>query len=125
MPKQKKRWIVIGIVLVLVIAGLILAANWRTVGKQMANPLRGLLGVQAVAKIETVIFKVQDQIEQWKFDLGLAEAENPFGVAASPIEGSPTPASQVIPPTQTESPTPTENPAEPQSTVDPESLAEP
>ncbi len=75
MSKQKKRWITLGIILVFVVAGLIFVANWRSIGKQMANPLRGLLGVETVAQIETTIFKVQDQVEQWKFDLGLAEAE--------------------------------------------------
>lgn len=121
MRKQKKHWIWIGILAVVLVAGLFILANWRSVGTQMANPLRHLLGVQAVAQIETVIFKVQDQIEQWKFDLGLAEAENPFGTAANPIEGTPTPALEVIPPTETLAPTPTEDSAEPGSAADPES----
>ena len=79
MQKNKKRWIILGIVLIVSVAGVLFLANWRTIGKQMANPLRDLLGVEIVANIETAIFVVQDQIEQWKFDLGLAQAANPFG----------------------------------------------
>jgi len=101
MIKQRKRWIALGIILIIVIAGVLFIANWRTVGKQMANPLRHLLGVEAVAQIETSIFKVEDQIEQWKFNLGLAEAENPFGAAANPMGDEPTSAPEVIAPTAT------------------------
>jgi hypothetical protein len=79
MQKNKKRWIILGFVLIFTIAGFLFLANWRTIGKQMANPLRDLLGVEVVANIETTIFVVQDQIEQWKFDLGLTQAANPFG----------------------------------------------
>jgi len=101
MPKQKKHWITLGFIIFFIIAGLILAANWRTIGKQMANPLRDLLGIQAVAQIETAIFKVQDQIEQWKFDLGLAEAENPFEVPVNPGTENPTHVPDVLPPAET------------------------
>ncbi|MFN2234242.1 MAG: hypothetical protein ACK2U1_08430 [Anaerolineales bacterium] len=99
MQKNKNRWIILGIVLIFVVAGILLLANWRTIGKQMANPLRDLLGVEVVANIETVIFDVQDQIEQWKFDLGLAQASNPFGEVPDSEDGGSTQA--IVLPTQT------------------------
>ena len=120
MSIQKKRWITLGIILIILIAGVLFLANWRTIGKQMANPLRGLLGVEAVAQIETVIFKMQDQIEQWKFDLGLAEAENPFGTAVNPVESNPAQVSEVVAPTVTVHP-PTETPVSTSSQDDPAS----
>ncbi len=124
MSKQKKRWITLGIVLFFVIAGLSFVANWRTIGKQMANPLRALLGVEAVAQIETVIFKVQDQIDQWKYDLGLAEAENPFRMAVNPVESKPTETLEGIDPTETAAP-PAETPISTNPPGDSESTAEP
>jgi len=124
MPKQKKRWIILSIVLFFIATGLILAANWRTIGKQIANPLRDMLGVQAVAQIETAIFKVQDQIEHWKFDLGLAEAENPFEMNANPGDENPTQVLEVIPATETP-PMPTATPVPAVSSNDPDSTAIP
>jgi hypothetical protein len=79
MQKNKRRWNILGFVLIFTIAGFLFLANWRTIGKQMANPLRDLLGIEVVANIETAIFVVQDRIEQWKFNMGLAQAANPFG----------------------------------------------
>lgn len=124
MPKQKKRWITFGIILFFVVAGVLFIANWRTIGKQMANPLRDMLGVEAVAQIETTIFKVQDQIEQWKFALGLAEAENPFGIAVNPVEGNLTQTLEVIAPTKTAA-SPTETPVPTDLADDPETTAAP
>jgi len=110
MPKQKKRWIILGIVLFLLIVGFLFIANWRTIGKQMANPLRDLLGIERVAQLETAIFEVQDKIEGWKYDLGLAQAENPFEVASSSGESHSTQIlvstlTETIPPTATFLPT--------------------
>ena len=99
MQKNKKRWIILGILLIFAIAGILFLANWRTIGKQMANPLRDLLGVEVVANIETTIFVVQDQIEQWKFDLGFAQAANPFGEMPDLEEGGSIQATAL--PTQT------------------------
>ncbi len=111
----KRRWLILGAAAG-AMALLLLAANWRSIGRQMANPLREVLGVHAVAQIETAIFKVQDQIEQWKYDLGLAEPENPFGMAASPGAGNPAPAPSVVPSTETESPpSATPVPADPEN----------
>ena len=126
MPKQKKRWITLGIVLLFVIVGILFIANWRTIGKQMANPLQDLLGIERVAQIETAIFKAQDQIEQWKYDLGFAQAENPFGVTASSAGGSATQTAELPaenpPPTETVT-SPTATPLPTDSPVDSEATA--
>ncbi len=125
MPKQKKRWIILGFVLFFVIVGFLFISNWRTIGKQMANPLRGLIGIERVAQIETAIFEVQDQFEQWKYDLGLAQAENPFGVTNSSAGGSATQAAELpvenLPPTETVTsptvtPPPTDSPVDSEAT---------
>ncbi|MFC1997460.1 hypothetical protein ACFLXI_07640 [Chloroflexota bacterium] len=124
MSKNKKRWIVLAIFLVFVVAGTLLLANWRTIGKQMANPLRSLLGIERVAQIETAIFMVQDQVEQWKFDLGLAQAENPFGESVSSAADNPTQSSESPIPTENVPP-PTNTPLPTDALVDPDASAVP
>jgi hypothetical protein len=124
MSKQKKRWIILGILLFFVIAGSLFLANWRTIGKYMANPLRDLLGVERVAQIETAIFKVQDQVEGWKYDLGLVQAENPFGTAAGPGDGDPTQPPEIPTPTETVPP-PSATPVPTDPSADPEASPAP
>ena len=122
----RKKWLFV-VTAAGLAALLFLAANWRSVGRQMANPLRQVIGVHAVAQIETAIFKIQDQFEQWKYDLGLAEPENPFGMVSSPEVENPAQPPSVIPPTETvpapsSTPLPA-NPADPSKT--PENAAPP
>jgi hypothetical protein len=91
----------------------------------MANPLRHLLGVEVVANIETTIFVVQDQIEQWKFDLGLAQAANPFGDVSdfedgAGIQAATLPTQSVFPTATAVAPSvtplPTDHPVDAQAT---------
>ena len=124
MSKQRQRWLFFSILLIFLIAGFLFLANWRTIGKKMANPLRSVLGVEAVAQIETIIFVAQDQVEQWKFELGLAEAENPFGEVTDSVGKSPTqiieinaPTNTITPPTETL--TPIDPTLEPATTTNP------
>jgi hypothetical protein len=128
MPKQKKRWIILGIALLLVIGGILFITNWRTIGKQMANPLRDLLGIERVAQIETLIFEIQDQIDRWKYDLGLVQAENPFGTVSSSGGHNPTQTLDKISDVSTSgdmTPSPSTTPPSTDSLVEKEVTSEP
>jgi hypothetical protein len=88
--------------------------NWSAIGTKLANPMRSLLGVRAVAQMETFLFKVQDGIDGIKYDIGLAEPEIPWEMDQMPGENPAaagtaseviTPSSTPIPPTAATVPT--------------------
>ncbi|MBU1660123.1 MAG: hypothetical protein KKD28_01470 [Chloroflexi bacterium] len=62
-------------------------------GAQVANYMRNLIGPQAVAQIEAVVFQVQDTVKHWQYQYGVKQAEAPWGSSAIPLE--PTPFTQV------------------------------
>lgn len=62
--------------------GLLVLSRWPGLGAQMAKPLRGIIGKEGVAQLETIFFTVQDNTTQLKFQAGLEEAEAPWQVTA-------------------------------------------
>jgi hypothetical protein len=93
--KNRKNIITYSILLVIAILGLLIILNWSSIGSKLANPMRQLLGVERVAQIETLLFRVQDRIEQWKFQRGLSKPENPWQDAQSISSPSPAPTDPV------------------------------
>ncbi len=84
-------------------AGILLVSLFPGVGAQAAKPLRALLGVRAVAQMETVVFTLQDGVKQARYGLGLAQAEAPW-------EAVPTVAVVAVLPTITPTAVPTMTP---------------
>jgi hypothetical protein len=80
--KSRKRLILIGIMLIVITVIILALSNWAAVGTSLANPMRKLIGVRAVAQLETLLFNAQDSIKKWKYDLGLSEPESPWQVSA-------------------------------------------
>jgi hypothetical protein len=109
---------------------------WPAFGAQVANQTRDLVGPLAVARVETIVFQVQDTLKQWQYQFTGRQAEvpweddpgrvantptqtvTPWPIAASatpaeaPPQATPTPETskqqpQAPLPTQTASPTPT------------------
>lgn len=95
--KQNKRWIWIGILLVIGIAGFLVISNWAAIGTSLANPMRKLLGVERVAQMESALFNAQDSLKQWQYRLGIGEPQSRPG-KSSIIRGAlPTPVQSVSP----------------------------
>ena len=84
--KRRTRLALLGLI-VLACAGIFyLAQNWTSIGARAAEPLRQILGVRAVAQLETLLFNVQDGVQRVSYSLGLSEPKSPFEVSAPPDE---------------------------------------
>jgi len=106
MFKNKKRAAVAITILIILIGSLLILLNWRSIGTQLANPMRKVLGIERVAKLESFVFNVQDKVKQVKYKLGMEEPEMPaWAVAVTVPAMTPT----VLP---TATPLPTETPLE-------------
>ncbi len=66
----------------LAVAGFLLIQFFPSVGAQLADPLRAVLGNRGVARVQEVVFQVQDGVRQTQYALGLAEPQAPWEVAA-------------------------------------------
>jgi hypothetical protein len=86
--KRNKRWIWIGIILILIISCVLVLSNWTAIGTSLANPMRKLIGVERVAQLESMLFNLQDSIKQWQYRLGIAESESPWETTNNPAEAS-------------------------------------
>ncbi len=58
------------------------------VGAQAAEVLRGIIGDQAVAQLETFVFQVEDDVHQIAYQLGVANPSAPW--AGTPVASVPT-----------------------------------
>ena len=86
--KRNKRWIWIGLILILGGSCILVISNWASVGRSLANPMRKLLGVERVAQLESMLFNFQDSVKQWQYRLGLTESESPWEVSNNPVVSS-------------------------------------
>jgi hypothetical protein len=63
----------------LALAGIYVATDvWPSLGAQGADLLRGLIGNEPVARLESTVFQAQDAVEQRKYDMGLAKPVAPW-----------------------------------------------
>lgn len=75
------------------------------VGAQGANFLRVILGNQAVATLETIVFRVQDQVETIRFRTGLVKMDTPWDTSPiDEIEADKLQKVDPVPPTSTPAP---------------------
>jgi len=71
-------WIILGCALIL--AGTLAAVSvWPSLGAQGADLLRGVIGDEAVARLEMEVYQVQDTLQKWKYDLGWETPSAPWG----------------------------------------------
>lgn len=131
----------IGLFGLLFIAGFIAINVLPAIGAQGADVLRPIIGDQAVAQLETIVFQAQDVIHQWGYQLGVAAPTAPWAstpqgtpagmhalpdVSTQPSAAEPLPASRQtqsgIAPGATSSPAPTDA-MPPQSQMTPATIA--
>ncbi|MCJ7701464.1 MAG: hypothetical protein MUO62_07775 [Anaerolineales bacterium] len=62
---------------------------WPSFGAQVANQMRNILGPQAVAQIENIVFQAQDTVKHWQYQYTDKQAEAPWGTGATPMEPAP------------------------------------
>ena len=105
MFKNKKRAAILISIGILATAGFVILLNWRSIGTQLANPMRQMLGIERVAQLESLVFELEDQVKQWQYKLGMDEPEMPsWALAVTPAPITPT----SLP---TASPAPSETPS--------------
>ncbi|HEY9077668.1 MAG TPA: phosphodiester glycosidase family protein [Anaerolineaceae bacterium] len=115
MAQQKfplKRWILwlFGCLVVIGVMGVVLVSLFPGVGAQGANILRSIFGNEFVARLETIVFQVQDGYEQIKYRLGFEKPAAPWE-AGPVIPAAPLPTELPTPLPATTTPTPAETPA--------------
>jgi hypothetical protein len=98
------RWGCLGILCIgaLVVFGLYVAIGVRpSIGARGADLLRGIIGNEAVTRLETIAFQVHDTLQQRLYDLGLAHPVAPWQAATTQA----TPTSPTFASTSTSMPT--------------------
>jgi hypothetical protein len=85
-----RRWrscaAALGAIPLALLAVFLILSYWPSVGAQGADLLRGLLGDEAVARLEMVLFSAQDKVQQIQFDLGMLKPAAPWQSTSSPYE---------------------------------------
>ena len=67
---RRRPALIAGLIGLLGLGGCVAVNVQPAIGAQMAEVLRGLMGDQAVAELETVVYRVQDTAQQWVYRLG-------------------------------------------------------
>jgi hypothetical protein len=88
------------------LAAFFVLSYWPSVGAQGADLLRGLLGDEAVARLEMALFTAQDKLQQVQYDLGLLKPAAPWQNPGSPHEALQVSPSPPSPSSSTPGPTP-------------------
>jgi hypothetical protein len=84
----------IGVIPLAILAVFLILTYWPSVGAQGADLLRGILGDEAVARLEMVLFSAQDRVQQIQYDLGMLKPASPWQNASNPqaaIQATPSP----------------------------------
>jgi Phosphodiester glycosidase len=76
----------IGTIPLAILAVFLILTYWPSVGAQGADLLRSILGDEAVARLEMVLFSTQDRVQQLQYDLGILKPAAPWNNASSPHE---------------------------------------
>ena len=75
-------------IIILGLAALIIIGNNPYLGAEGADWLRGIIGDQAVADLEMVLFQVQDVVQKTEYQLGIGNASGDYGAFPSPTPGA-------------------------------------
>jgi hypothetical protein len=87
----------IGAIIFFILTGLYTFVNrWPKFGAQGADLLRSVVGNQAVAKLEMMLFQTQDTLQSWEFTLGLKKPEAPWAIATDQIKPVKTSKPEII-----------------------------
>src|SRR5690348_5764153 len=97
---NSRRWRIViaavaGLLVVSLLGGCAAVTVAPGVGAQAADWLRGIIGDEAVAQLETFVFQVQDDVHQLAYSLGVAQPESPR--QGTPIADVPTDAQPLEP----------------------------
>jgi hypothetical protein len=102
----------IGAIPVALLGVFLILSYWPSVGAHGADLLRGILGDEAVARLEMVLFSAQDKLQQVEFDLGMVKPSAPWQNAGN-TNGTIFAVSPSLMPSQTFAPTPPASPTLP------------
>ena len=92
---KRRRWFKRILVLVLLaisfscLGTVAVVEIWPSFGALVANQMRNILGPQAVAQIENIVFQAQDTVKHWQYQYTDKQAEAPWGTVATPMEAAP------------------------------------
>src|ERR1700682_2918778 len=78
--RQMLILIVAGLISLLCLGGVVAATAVPEAGAQGAQVLRGFIGDQAVAQLETIIYQAQDFVQQWSYRAGVTHPAAPWAV---------------------------------------------
>jgi hypothetical protein len=79
---------IVGLFVLLLASGCVAVTVLPSVSAQAADVLRGIIGDQAVAQLETIVFQVQDDIHQVTYAFGVGRASSPW--QGTPVAEAPT-----------------------------------
>jgi len=82
----RRRIIIVIILLTLCILVFLGISNWSAIGTKLANPMRQVFGVRAVAQMETFLFDIQDRIDSLKYKIGLSKPDIPWILTEDPMQ---------------------------------------
>ena len=82
----RRRIVIVIILLTLCILVFLAISNWSAIGTKLANPMRQVFGVRAVAQMETFLFGIQDRIDGLKYKIGLSEPDVPWSLTTAPVQ---------------------------------------
>jgi hypothetical protein len=69
------------LVLIGISSAVFLINNWSSLAANMANPLRFVIGNEGVARLETILFTIQDTVQQWEYRVGRKQSDAPWQVS--------------------------------------------
>ncbi len=75
--RRLRRGMIFSVLLICLLLGL---RFFPLLGATVAAPLRSLIGNEAVARLQTIVFRTQDRATQWQHEVGLTEPVAPWEV---------------------------------------------
>jgi hypothetical protein len=101
----------IGLVVLLGVSGFVVATQFPDLGAQSAMFLRGVIGDEAVAQLETIVYALEDGVHHVEAQAGMAQPPTPWEALPTSLPLAAAPTATPRPPTATPPPTPTSGPS--------------
>ena len=97
LKRSRALLILFGAFALFALIGFFAAVNrWPKFGAQGADVLRPILGNQAVAELEMILFRTQDALQRWEFALGLIKPQAPWEITTAQIPPAKTSNPEVV-----------------------------